>query len=76
MFLNSKNQSTEQLSGLTLGAVGGMFGDIGTSPLYAFKEVFHGFVGSDDSLRVVNDCRQFRNTQESSNASLDHSGCR
>jgi KUP system potassium uptake protein len=25
---------------LTLGAVGVVYGDIGTSPLYAFKEVF------------------------------------
>lgn len=35
-----------------------------------------GFVDSDDSLRVVNDCGQFRNNQESSNAGLDHSDCR
>jgi KUP system potassium uptake protein len=28
--------------GLTIGAVGVVFGDIGTSPLYAFKEVFGG----------------------------------
>jgi KUP system potassium uptake protein len=27
---------------LTLGALGVVYGDIGTSPLYAFKEVFHG----------------------------------
>jgi KUP system potassium uptake protein len=39
---NSKNQSNEQLASLTLSAVGVVFGDIGTSPLYAFKEVFHG----------------------------------
>ncbi|CAA9892253.1 potassium transporter [Candidatus Methylobacter favarea] len=41
MSSNSKNQSTEKLTSLTLGAVGVVFGDIGTSPLYAFKEVFH-----------------------------------
>jgi hypothetical protein len=35
-----------------------------------------GFVDSDDLLRVVNDCEQFRNNQENSNAGLDHSGCR
>ena len=35
-----------------------------------------GFVDSDDSLRVVNDCGQFRNNQGSSNAGLDHSGYR
>ena len=32
---------------LTLGAVGVVYGDIGTSPLYALKEVFaHGHVAS------------------------------
>jgi KUP system potassium uptake protein len=30
------------LAGLTLGALGVVFGDIGTSPLYAMKEVFSG----------------------------------
>jgi hypothetical protein len=35
-----------------------------------------GFVDSDDLPRVVNDCGQFRNNQESSNADLDRSGCR
>jgi KUP system potassium uptake protein len=29
------------LAGLTLGALGVVYGDIGTSPLYALKEVFH-----------------------------------
>ena len=33
------------LGGLTLAAVGVVYGDIGTSPLYALKEVFaHGHV--------------------------------
>ncbi|GAP36043.1 potassium transporter Kup [Piscinibacter sakaiensis] len=33
------------LAALTLGAIGVVYGDIGTSPLYAFKEVFaHGHV--------------------------------
>jgi KUP system potassium uptake protein len=33
------------LAGLTLGAIGVVYGDIGTSPLYALKEVFaHGHV--------------------------------
>jgi KUP system potassium uptake protein len=39
-----KQISSEQKSGLpalTLGAIGVVFGDIGTSPLYAVKEVFH-----------------------------------
>ena len=35
--------STSQLAALTLGAIGIVYGDIGTSPLYALKEVFaHG----------------------------------
>jgi len=36
---------TSSLAALTLGALGVVYGDIGTSPLYAFKEVFaHGHV--------------------------------
>ena len=36
---------TSSLSALTLGAIGVVYGDIGTSPLYALKEVFaHGHV--------------------------------
>ena len=35
-------KSTAALAGLTLGALGVVYGDIGTSPLYALKEVFHG----------------------------------
>ena len=34
----SNNKSS--LSALTLGAIGVVYGDIGTSVLYAFKEVF------------------------------------
>ncbi len=38
-------KSTKALAGLTLGAVGVVYGDIGTSVLYALKEVFaHGRV--------------------------------
>ena len=40
MTSNSQNQSKEQLAGLAMGAIGVVFGDIGTSPLYALKEVF------------------------------------
>ena len=36
-----KGQSSSQ-SALTLAALGVVFGDIGTSPLYAFKEAFVG----------------------------------
>ena len=42
MSSTSQNQSKEQIAGLALGAVGVVFGDIGTSPLYAIREVFHG----------------------------------
>ena len=34
-------QTKKQLANLALGAIGVVFGDIGTSPLYAVKEVFH-----------------------------------
>jgi KUP system potassium uptake protein len=41
----SQHNSKSGLAALTLGAVGVVYGDIGTSPLYAFKEVFaHGHV--------------------------------
>ena len=40
MSSNSQNQTKKQLAGLAMGAIGVVFGDIGTSPLYAFKEVF------------------------------------
>jgi KUP system potassium uptake protein len=37
--------SGKQLAALTLGAIGIVYGDIGTSPLYALKEVFaHGHI--------------------------------
>jgi KUP system potassium uptake protein len=42
MPVNPENHSKQQLTGLVLGAIGVVFGDIGTSPLYALKEVFHG----------------------------------
>ena len=34
--------SKQALPALTLGAIGVVFGDIGTSPLYALKEIFSG----------------------------------
>ena len=41
----SQHSSKSSLAALTLGAIGVVYGDIGTSPLYAFKEVFaHGHV--------------------------------
>ncbi|WP_418317570.1 potassium transporter Kup [Piscinibacter sakaiensis] len=42
--MNSSSRASS-LASLTLGAIGIVYGDIGTSPLYAFKEVFaHGHV--------------------------------
>jgi KUP system potassium uptake protein len=38
----ASGQSPKALAALTLGALGIVYGDIGTSPLYALKEVFHG----------------------------------
>jgi KUP system potassium uptake protein len=38
--VNPQNRSASSLAALTLGAVGVVYGDIGTSPLYALKEVF------------------------------------
>jgi KUP system potassium uptake protein len=41
----SQPSSNSSLAALTLGAIGVVYGDIGTSPLYALKEVFaHGHV--------------------------------
>jgi len=37
---HTKNHSKEKVASLALGAIGVVFGDIGTSPLYALKEVF------------------------------------
>ena len=36
----TQSRSASSLSALTLGAIGVVYGDIGTSPLYALKEVF------------------------------------
>jgi KUP system potassium uptake protein len=45
----SMNKPETRTSTLTLAAVGVVYGDIGTSPLYAFKEVFH----SDHGLELA-----------------------
>ncbi len=45
MSADSKPKTAGALAALTLGAIGVVYGDIGTSPLYALKEVFaHGRV--------------------------------
>jgi len=42
---NSKKAIGARLSPLTLAALGVVYGDIGTSPLYAIRECFHGEYG-------------------------------
>lgn len=44
----SINPQQSQQNHLVLGAIGVVFGDIGTSPLYAIKEVFHGSLATDE----------------------------
>jgi KUP system potassium uptake protein len=49
-------QSPKALAALTLGALGVVYGDIGTSPLYALKEIFHAGhvpVTADNILGVL-----------------------
>ncbi len=48
--------SPKALAALTLGALGVVYGDIGTSPLYALKEIFHAGhvpVNTDNILGVL-----------------------
>lgn len=47
MSTKHKTQSKQQVASLALSAIGVVFGDIGTSPLYAIKEVFHGGLVTD-----------------------------
>ena len=39
--MNSEQTSRQALAGITLAALGVVYGDIGTSPLYTFKECFN-----------------------------------
>ncbi len=48
MSTNSNNYSKKQLTTLSLSAIGVVFGDIGTSPLYAIKEVFGNHLPIDE----------------------------
>ena len=48
--------SKSSLAALTLGAIGVVYGDIGTSPLYAFKEVFasgHLSINTDNVIGIL-----------------------
>ncbi|MFN7725497.1 MAG: potassium transporter Kup [Rubrivivax sp.] len=42
MSTHHASKTPAAIAALTLGALGVVYGDIGTSPLYALKEVFHG----------------------------------
>lgn len=44
---STSNYSPKQIAALSLGAVGVVFGDIGTSPLYAMREIFNGHLPID-----------------------------
>ena len=46
-------QVTSGFWALTLGSIGVVFGDIGTSPLYAFKEAVTGAAGGELVTRVI-----------------------
>jgi KUP system potassium uptake protein len=45
MTMNTPTQGREGLAALTLGALGVVYGDIGTSPLYTMKEIFSPHTG-------------------------------
>lgn len=48
--INAIQPSGKQLAAIALAALGVVYGDIGTSPLYAMKEVF---AGNQDRKSVV-----------------------
>ena len=45
----SADNKSQPIIGLSLSAIGVVFGDIGTSPLYAVKEIFHAGLMTDTS---------------------------
>ncbi len=49
MSVENKKLSPKQFAGLTAAAVGVVFGDIGTSPLYSVKEIFREHLVLDES---------------------------
>ena len=49
MSLENKKLSSKQFAGLTAAAIGVVFGDIGTSPLYSVKEIFREHLVLDES---------------------------
>jgi K+ transporter len=62
----ARPREEERLRALVIGAIGVVYGDIGTSPLYAFRECFHGphavaasrsAVESPSAPRLLERCR-------------------
>ncbi|MEW6593670.1 MAG: potassium transporter Kup [Thermodesulfobacteriota bacterium] len=53
MSATTESMGTKKLAGLSLAALGVVFGDIGTSPLYALRECFHGEFGIEVSQANV-----------------------
>jgi KUP system potassium uptake protein len=45
MSVNTEHTHNQSFWGMTIGAVGVVYGDIGTSPLYAFREALVGAIG-------------------------------
>ena len=51
--MSDTSQSKSRLRTLTIAAIGVVYGDIGTSPLYAIKECFGPHYGLDTGMREV-----------------------
>ncbi len=49
MLNQTKQHNSKQLAALTFGSIGVVFGDIGTSPLYAVKEIFREHLTMDST---------------------------
>jgi KUP system potassium uptake protein len=54
--VSGQSKSKVGLASLTLGALGVVYGDIGTSPLYAFRETFHGHHLEVTERNVIGAC--------------------
>jgi KUP system potassium uptake protein len=53
--VDSHSVHKHSLAALTVGAIGVVFGDIGTSPLYAFREALHHSAPSGGIQEAVAD---------------------
>ncbi|HTO01419.1 MAG TPA: potassium transporter Kup [Microthrixaceae bacterium] len=54
--VSGQTTSKAGLAPLTLGALGVVYGDIGTSPLYAFRETFHAHKLAVTEVNVIGAC--------------------